>query len=106
MASVNDADLPRPEAPAPDAAAPAAAARRRHRRSTLRLTALLLVVWFGVAFVLPWFARDLDFAFFGWPFGFWVAAQGGTIVFVVLIAVYARRMGRHDRALAEARREA
>jgi putative solute:sodium symporter small subunit len=45
-------------------------------------------------------ARDLDFAFFGWPFSFWVAAQGGVIVFVVLLAVYARRMARNDRRLA------
>ena len=35
-----------------------------------------------VGFVVTWFARDLDFPFFGWPFSFWVAAQGGIIVFV------------------------
>jgi putative solute:sodium symporter small subunit len=76
------------------------AARVRHWRRTQRLTAALLLVWLVVGFVVTWFARDLDFTFFGWPFSFWVAAQGGIIVFVVLIAVYARRMARNDRRLA------
>jgi putative solute:sodium symporter small subunit len=84
-------------ASAPD---PARDARARYWRRTLRLTAALLLVWFAVGFVVTWFARDLDFAFFGWPFSFWVAAQGGVIVFVVLLAVYARRMARNDRRLA------
>ena len=87
----------------PSAAAdPVRAARARHWRRTRRLTAGLLLAWFVVGFGVTWFARDLDFPFFGWPFSFWVAAQGGIVVFVVLIAVYARRMARHDRQLADA----
>ncbi len=74
-------------------------ARARHWRRTQRLTAALLLVWFLVGFVVTWFARDLDFPFFGWPFSFWMAAQGGVIVFVALLAVYARRMARIDRRL-------
>jgi putative solute:sodium symporter small subunit len=76
------------------------AARARHWRRTRGLTAALLLIWFLVGFVVTWFARDLDFAFFGWPFSFWVAAQGGVVVFVVLLAVYASRMARNDRRLA------
>ncbi len=83
-------------AAAPD---PARDARARHWHRTQRLTVALLLVWFVVGFVVTWFARDLDFPFFGWPFSFWVAAQGGIIVFVVLLAVYARRMARLDRRL-------
>lgn len=86
----------------PSGPAPAAqAARARHWRRTLRLTAALLLAWFVVGFVVTWFARDLDFPFFGWPFSFWVAAQGGIVVFVALIAVYARRMARNDRRLVD-----
>src|ERR1700742_1349576 len=81
---------------------PVRAARARHWRRTRRLTVALLLAWFLVGFVVPWFARDLDFPFFGWPFSFWVAAQGGIVVFVVLLAVYARRMARLDRELAAA----
>lgn len=83
--------------PPPDPGSPAA--RARHWRRTRGLTAVLLAAWFAVGFVVPWFARDLDFGFFGWPFGFWASAQGGVIVFVALIAAYARRMRRLDRLL-------
>ena len=83
-----------------DVPATVLAARGRHWRRTLRLTAGLLAAWFLVGFVVTWFARDLDFPFFGWPFSFWVAAQGGSVVFVVLLVVYARRMARIDRRLA------
>ena len=79
------------------AAARAAAARRRWHRS-LGLTGVLLAAWFAVGFGVPWFARDLDFAFFGWPFSFWAAAQGGVLVFVALVAAFARGMARIDRA--------
>jgi putative solute:sodium symporter small subunit len=75
-------------------------ARARHWRRTRTLTAALLGAWFVVGFVVTWFARDLDFPFFGWPFSFWVAAQGGMLAFVVLLAVYARRMARLERRLA------
>ena len=75
-------------------------ARARHWRRNRRLTAALLVVWFVVGFVVTWFARDLDFPFFGWPFSFWVAAQGGAVVFTLLLVVYAWRMGRIDARLA------
>lgn len=86
----------------PPAAVPAAVrqARARHWRRTLGLTAALLLAWFGVGFVVTWYARDLDFPFFGWPFSFWVAAQGGMLVFVALLAAYARLMARNDRRLA------
>ena len=79
-----------------------AAARARHWRRTRRLTAALLLAWFVVGFGVTWFARDLDFPFFGWPFSFWVAAQGGVIVFVALLAVYAGAMARVDRAFGDA----
>jgi putative solute:sodium symporter small subunit len=92
---------PTPVDPGIDATLPAVErAHRLHWRRTLCLTGGLLLVWFLVGFVITWFARDLDFAFFGWPFSFWVAAQGGVIVFVALLAVYARRMARNDRRLA------
>jgi putative solute:sodium symporter small subunit len=75
-------------------------ARVRHWHRTLGLTAALLLAWFVVGFVVTWYARDLDFPFFGWPFSFWVAAQGGIIVFVLLLVAYARGMARNDRRLA------
>ena len=70
-------------------------ARCRWRRSQ-RITALLLCVWFVVSFGVPFFARELSLPVFGWPFSFWMAAQGALIVYVVLVWVYARLMHRLD----------
>lgn len=63
----------------------------------LKLTALLLAIWFATSFVVTYFARDLSFNFFGWPFSFWVAAQGSLIVYVAIVWCYARRMNKLDR---------
>lgn len=71
---------------------------RHHQywRSNLRVTGILLFIWFFVTFVIGYFARDLNFSFFGWPFSFWVAAQGALIVYVIIIGFYARYMNRLD----------
>ena len=65
-------------------------------RKNLQITALLLGIWFFVTFVLVFFARDLDFKFFGWPFSFWVAAQGALVVYCLIIWYYARYMNKLD----------
>ena len=62
----------------------------------LRITAVLLAIWFVVTFVVAYNARDLSFSFFGWPFSFWVAAQGALVVYCVIIWYYARYMGKLD----------
>ena len=73
------------------------ASQQAYWRRNLRLTGALLVLWFAVTFVVAYFARDLDFEFFGWPFSFWVAAQGALVVYVAIVAWYARVMNRLDR---------
>jgi putative solute:sodium symporter small subunit len=80
---------------------------RQHWRRNLRLTSVLLAIWFVVTFVMSYFARELSFAFFGWPFSFWVAAQGALVVYVVLIGVYAWRMNAldHEFGVAEVEQE-
>ena len=65
-------------------------------RRNLRITGTLLVIWFFVTFSVAFFARDLSFSFFGWPFSFWVGAQGALIVYMALIWYYARTMNRLD----------
>jgi putative solute:sodium symporter small subunit len=69
---------------------------RRHWRKNLRITGLLLAIWFVVTFVASYFARELDFRFFGWPFSFWVAGQGALLVYFLIIAFYAYYMNRLD----------
>ncbi len=65
-------------------------------RKNLRITAILLAIWFVVTYVVAFFARDLNFTFFGWPFSFWMASQGSLVVYVVIIWYYARYMNRLD----------
>jgi putative solute:sodium symporter small subunit len=65
---------------------------------TLALTAVLLALWFIVTYVMAWFAPQLnEFRMLGFPFGYYMAAQGSLIIYVLIIAFYAWRMNRLDR---------
>jgi putative solute:sodium symporter small subunit len=68
----------------------------RHWRRVQRWTALCLVFWALLTFTVSWNARTWRFEFFGWPFGFWWAAQGAMLVFLALVALYAWVMHRID----------
>lgn len=78
------------------AESPEGAAARARWRSTQRITALLLAVWFAVTFGIGYFARELDGSIRGWPFSFWVAAQGAQLVYLALVGAYARWARRLD----------
>jgi len=69
---------------------------RQYWQKNLNITAVLMAVWFVVTFVVAYFARDLNFSFFGWPFSFWMAAQGSLIIYVAIIWFYARYMNQLD----------
>jgi putative solute:sodium symporter small subunit len=71
-------------------------ARQRHWRGNLFVTALLLLVWLIVTFGVSYFARELSFSFFGWPFSFWVGAQGALAVYLLIVGFYAWYMNRLD----------
>lgn len=63
----------------------------------LRLTAILLVIWFIATFVVIWFAIPLtEYSFFGWPLSFYMAAQGSLIIYVAVIGIYALIMRKYD----------
>jgi putative solute:sodium symporter small subunit len=72
---------------------------QRHQeywRKNVTITLILLAIWFVVTYVVAFFARDLQFNFFGWPFAFYLGAQGSLVVYVVIIWFYARYMNRLD----------
>ena len=69
---------------------------RQYWQKNLNITAVLMAVWFVVTFVVGFYARDLNFNFFGWPFSFWMGSQGSLIVYVVIIWFYARYMNQLD----------
>ena len=65
--------------------------QKEYWSKNLRITAILLFIWFLVTFVMGYYARELSFNFFGWTFAFWMAAQGSLIVFVVQLFVFNRQ---------------
>ena len=67
-------------------------------RSTLRLTAILLLAWIATGFLAVFFARELaDLTLFGWPLSFYLAAQGASLAYLAIVGIYAWRMRRLDR---------
>jgi putative solute:sodium symporter small subunit len=69
---------------------------REYWQKNLRITGILLAIWFVVTFVVGYFARDLSFNFFGWPFSFWMGAQGALVIYVAIIGYYAYYMNKLD----------
>ena len=70
---------------------------KQYWSKNLQITGILLVIWFVVTYVVAYFARDLNFTFFGWPFSFWMAAQGSLVIYVLIIWFYANYMNKLDR---------
>ena len=70
--------------------------QEQYWQKNLSITAKLMGLWFVVTFVVTFFARDLSFNFFGWPFSFWMASQGSLIIYVLIIWYYASYMNKID----------
>jgi putative solute:sodium symporter small subunit len=70
---------------------------KQYWKKNLRMTSFLLAIWFVVTYVVGYEARELNFDFFGWPFSFWVGAQGALVVYVLIIAYYAHYMNNLDK---------
>ncbi len=67
-------------------------------RRNLKITAILLSVWFVVTFVEAWFARELNtVTFLGFPLGFYMSAQGSLAIYVAIIGIYAYLMRKLDK---------
>ncbi|MEW6513939.1 MAG: DUF4212 domain-containing protein [Pseudomonadota bacterium] len=70
---------------------------REYWKLNLRLTSVLLAIWFVVTFVVAWYARELNTIDIIGPVGFYMGAQGALIVYVLIIWFYARTMNRLDK---------
>ncbi len=70
---------------------------KQYWQKNMRITGLLLFIWFVVTYVVSFMARELSFTFFGWPFSFWMGAQGSLVIYVLLIAYYAHYMNNLDK---------
>lgn len=64
---------------------------------TRRLTLTLLIIWVLVTFALSWFSSWLNqWQFLSFPLGFYMAAQGSLLLYLLLIWIYNRRMHQLD----------
>ncbi len=71
---------------------------REYWRRNLRLTAVLLAIWFVATYVVSYFARELnEIVIAGFPLGFYMGAQGALIIYVLIIWFYARSMNKMDK---------
>jgi putative solute:sodium symporter small subunit len=93
MPLVDDARPPeQPAAPAVDAANAVA-----YWRKTSGLMWTMLAIWFVFSFGIHVFAPTLNqLVLLGFPLGFYMAAQGSLIVFVVALFWFARRQNQID----------
>lgn len=63
-----------------------------HWQKTRNLTLAHLAVWFVFAFLIHWFASDINhIRFLGWPLGYYMAAQGSLAVFVIQLFLFSRQ---------------
>lgn len=72
----------------------------RYWRKTRSVTIALLLLWCGVTVLTCLYAPELNaFSFLGFPVGFYFAAQGSLIVFLLIVGFYAWYMNRLDRTM-------
>ena len=73
--------------------------RKEYWRRTLRITAILLSIWFAVSFGAGILFVDAlnEISFFGFKLGFFFAQQGAIAVFVLIIFYYSWRMNKLER---------
>ncbi len=69
-----------------------------HWADTQRLTYLVLGLWAFFSFIIHFFATSLNkIVILGFPLGFYMAAQGSLIAFVVMLFWFASRQDKIDR---------
>lgn len=69
-----------------------------HWDATSRLMWIMLVLWAFFSFVIHFFVNPLNtIVIFGFPVGFWFAAQGSLIIFVIMLFWFASRQDAIDR---------
>jgi len=72
--------------------------RESYWKYNIRLTTILLVIWFVVTYLLGGVLAGAlnEVVILGFPLGYYMAAQGSLAIFVVEIALYARLMNAKD----------
>jgi putative solute:sodium symporter small subunit len=83
-----------------------AAQLEAHWAATRRLMFIHLTIWFIFSFAVHAFAPQLNkISFLDFPLGFYMAAQGSLIVFVVQLFIFVRQQDGVDRKFGMAEEE-
>jgi putative solute:sodium symporter small subunit len=80
-------------------AQPSQANTDEHWRRTTRLMLIHLGVWFFFGYIIHMFVKPLNtivIPVLGFPLGFYMAAQGSLIIFVVMLFMFAKQQNRID----------
>lgn len=76
------------------------ASREKYWRRARTLTLVLLAIWLLTTISVVAFARQLaTVSLWGWPLHYYFASQGATLVYLVIVGVYAWVMQRLDAAV-------
>jgi putative solute:sodium symporter small subunit len=76
---------------------PQAITQAEFEKRVNRLRWSLLFVWASVTFCVAFFARSWDSIFLDRPVGFWMAAQGSVLIFLIITWVYALLVNKWER---------
>lgn len=72
--------------------------REAHWHKTRNLMIIHLVIWFIFAYVVHWFASGLNsISFMHFPLGYYMAAQGSLLAFVIQLFVFVKQQDKIDR---------
>jgi putative solute:sodium symporter small subunit len=69
-----------------------------HWKKTSNLMFIMLGLWFFFGYIVHMFVHVLNkIVILGFPFGFYMAAQGSLIAFVAILFVFAKKQDQIDR---------
>ncbi len=72
--------------------------REEHWQRTRKLMFITLTIWFIFSFVVHWNADALNaFTFLDFPLGFYMAAQGSEVIFVITLFWFVKAQHAIDR---------
>ena len=72
--------------------------REIHWNRTRGLMITHLSIWFVFAYVVHWFAPQLNqISILGFPLGYYMAAQGSLFAFVIQLFIFVKQQDRIDR---------
>lgn len=80
--------------------------QQEHWAATRRLMFIHLAIWFIFAYLVHWFAPQLNqISFNHFPLGYYMAAQGSMAIFVVQLFIFVRQQHAVDRKYGMAEEE-